>query len=285
MTAQDWLAKSDDEIAEALKLGRGGAHATPITHIRELLQRFDAGEAAARISEDLEHSKKWGRENLIKLGCFEPRPASKARGNLKNPHDIRLKGMTIGERIVYENKRKKRPVRTKVSDLPLFEIGNKMAGSTRWNKELRERCRSRYRERYQADMAFRVKELHKRRFKKLVSGKFPGKRMAEWVGMPWEQVPVWLESNFQNGMSWDNFGRWHIDHVAPLSWFELGLDCEARLAWNWRNMRPLWARENISRKDSGAGALQWFGSFEPCEIVERLTDRAQTMLGACVSSS
>ncbi len=64
-----------------------------------------------------------------------------------------------------------------------------------------------------------------------------------------------LESLFQPGMSWHDYGsEWHIDHIIPKSWFNLasenGVDeYELRLCWSLENLQPLWASENLEKKD------------------------------------
>lgn len=56
-----------------------------------------------------------------------------------------------------------------------------------------------------------------------------------------------LESLFKDGMSWDNYGEWHIDHIKPLSIFNLENDEDVKIACNYKNMQPLWKRENLTK--------------------------------------
>jgi hypothetical protein len=58
---------------------------------------------------------------------------------------------------------------------------------------------------------------------------------------------VWLESLFQIGMSWANYGAWHIDHKVPLSSFDLTRPEQVRAACHWSNLQPLWARDNLCK--------------------------------------
>lgn len=60
-----------------------------------------------------------------------------------------------------------------------------------------------------------------------------------------------LEMQFTGGMGWHNMGEWHIDHVVPLSSFNINGpdDPEIRRAWALTNLRPLWAKDNILKKD------------------------------------
>lgn len=58
-----------------------------------------------------------------------------------------------------------------------------------------------------------------------------------------------LERQFLKGMSWENMGEWHIDHIVPLSSFTITGpdDPELRRAWSLPNLRPLWARDNMRK--------------------------------------
>ncbi len=55
-------------------------------------------------------------------------------------------------------------------------------------------------------------------------------------------------------MTWDNHGLygWHIDHVVPLSSFDLTDHKQVKKACHWFNLQPLWAKENLSKHDCKA---------------------------------
>lgn len=57
-----------------------------------------------------------------------------------------------------------------------------------------------------------------------------------------------IESNFQPGMTWKNTKLWHIDHHIPCGAFDLTDGRQQRMCSNWRNLRPLWAADNLSKK-------------------------------------
>lgn len=56
-----------------------------------------------------------------------------------------------------------------------------------------------------------------------------------------------LESKFQSCMSWSNYSEWHIDHIFPLSKFDLTNREELVKACHYSNLQPLWASENLSK--------------------------------------
>jgi len=70
-----------------------------------------------------------------------------------------------------------------------------------------------------------------------------------------EELKDHLESLFIKGMSWDNYGEWHLDHIIPKSSFKFKdmSDPEFKKCWALDNLQPLWAEDNI-RKGS---KLNW----------------------------
>ena len=66
-----------------------------------------------------------------------------------------------------------------------------------------------------------------------------------------EELIIHLEKLFKEGMTWENYGKWHIDHIKPISAHnirELG-DDEFMKCWSLENLQPLWAQENISKSN------------------------------------
>jgi hypothetical protein len=78
------------------------------------------------------------------------------------------------------------------------------------------------------------------------------------LGYKPEDLIKHLESLFQLGMTWDNYGQWHIDHVVPESWFLYISedDEEFKKCWALSNLQPLWAKQNIDKSNKYAGAYK-----------------------------
>lgn len=60
-----------------------------------------------------------------------------------------------------------------------------------------------------------------------------------------------LEARFEIGMTWKNYGRmWHVDHIIPCDYWNLENAWESYLCWHYKNLSPLWASVNQSKKNS-----------------------------------
>jgi hypothetical protein len=71
------------------------------------------------------------------------------------------------------------------------------------------------------------------------------------LGCSFEELKQHLESQFKEGMSWENRSEWHIDHIIPISY---GQTEEEILALNhYTNLQPLWAEENIAKGNRYTG--------------------------------
>lgn len=69
------------------------------------------------------------------------------------------------------------------------------------------------------------------------------------LGCTIEELRVHLQSKFVDGMTWDNYGKWHIDHVVPLIKFDLSDREQFLKAVHYTNLQPLWQADN-DRKGS-----------------------------------
>jgi hypothetical protein len=78
-----------------------------------------------------------------------------------------------------------------------------------------------------------------------------GRHWETLVGYTVDQLKKHLEKQFQRGMTWANYGQWHIDHIIPLSAhnFNTPEDIDFKRAWSLKNLRPLWAKENIQKRN------------------------------------
>ena len=69
------------------------------------------------------------------------------------------------------------------------------------------------------------------------------------LGYTLEELMIHLEKQFTEGMTWDNYGEWHVDHKIPMTSFnfETVEDREFKLCWCLDNLQPLWGPDNLSK--------------------------------------
>lgn len=87
------------------------------------------------------------------------------------------------------------------------------------------------------------------RIKRAFKGNYQSGSAIQLIGCSVEEVKKYLESQFLPGMSWENYGEWHIDHIIPLSAFNLSNEEEAKKACNYKNLQPLWAKDNLEKSN------------------------------------
>lgn len=145
------------------------------------------------------------------------------------------------------------------------------------NRYLCKECNNeKYRDKYKNDEEYRLKiclkdknknknvknEAQKRRYHNNPNYRFirvqrsrisialknKDKNSIEYLGCSSEQYFNWLQYNLNNSFTIDNYGKeWHIDHVIPISNFNIMDEKEQSIAFNWRNTMPLSVKNNLQK--------------------------------------
>ena len=69
-----------------------------------------------------------------------------------------------------------------------------------------------------------------------------------YFGTTMDFILKWLEFNFSDNMSWDNYGTlWQIDHTIPVNLWNVKDQNEALMCFNWKNLMPLKAETNLRK--------------------------------------
>lgn len=76
-------------------------------------------------------------------------------------------------------------------------------------------------------------------------GKNKDANLFKIIGYNTQKLKERLECQFKDGMSWENYGKWHIDHKKPISKFDKNVDIS--IINSLSNLQPLWAKENLSK--------------------------------------
>ena len=97
------------------------------------------------------------------------------------------------------------------------------------------------------NIGFKLRNSARRRILDCIT---KNKSTVEYLGTSIDIVKKWLEFNFDDNMSWENYGSyWHIDHTLPVSVFDFNEDDNINICFNWKNLMPLEKYKNLSKKD------------------------------------
>lgn len=66
----------------------------------------------------------------------------------------------------------------------------------------------------------------------------------EFLGCSVDFFKAYLAVRFKPGMTWENMSEWEIDHITPISRFDLTNEHEVKKAFHFTNCQPLWKLEN-----------------------------------------
>lgn len=120
-----------------------------------------------------------------------------------------------------------------------------------WEKDNQDRINAGRRHRWRSDRRYRLARLIRTRFgsvfRRYIAGAKKTASAVKDLGCTLEQLCEHLESKFQPGMTWANYGNWHIDHIRPLDSFDLTDPSQQKEAVNFKNLQPLWAKDNLSK--------------------------------------
>lgn len=97
------------------------------------------------------------------------------------------------------------------------------------------------------DILFKLKTKLKTDIYISLKRKKKSKTLEQIIGLNLTDYKKYIENQFEGWMSWDNWGlyTWHIDHIIPLS--SAKNEEEVYLLWNYTNLRPLSANENLKK--------------------------------------
>lgn len=118
------------------------------------------------------------------------------------------------------------------------------------NKEHLSVWRSKnHKSRYTSDPTYRLGMILRNRVNESLSDGKLGGSFVEDLGCSVSYLRAYLESKFSSGMTWANHGKygWHIDHIQPLSGFDLTDRKKFLEACHYTNLQPLWAIDNLKK--------------------------------------
>lgn len=123
----------------------------------------------------------------------------------------------------------------------LQQKGYRVANKARRNEYVKKRKQTDYLFKLKLNLSTRNYQAFKRQ------GYSKNTKTQEMLGVDWNVAKKHIERQFTKGMSWDNYGQWHIDHIIPLA----SANTEERIKQlcHYSNLQPMWAEENLSKAD------------------------------------
>lgn len=173
----------------------------------------------------------------VTSSCKECRKAASAKWAKANPHKIR----EYNARLLGKEQRRE-----------WYKKNKDKVAQHRYNyrrrPEVKAAASARQRKYRRTDPQHKLRSNARSR----INGALRGRRDAsveKLLGCSIEFFQKYLESKFQNGMSWDNYGRggWNVDHIIPCASFDLTDPEQAKACFHYSNCQPLWERENMSK--------------------------------------
>lgn len=131
----------------------------------------------------------------------------------------------------------------------------------RKSASFRAKYNEKRRKRYAEDAAFYEKSQMARDLRKILRGERRRGRFVKLLGTDTAGLRAWLESGFQEGMTWENYGGvdgWEIDHRKAYREFDLTNEEGKKECYHYTNLQPMWAKENRA-KDNRGRAKTHFG--------------------------
>lgn len=123
-------------------------------------------------------------------------------------------------------------------------------------KQIRKLTKKEYnknytRQRRKIDPCFRLQNNLRKRLTLALKTNCKKGSIINYLGCSIQEFKSYLESKFQPGMTWDNYGRgsgfWSIDHIKPLKIFNLSNEEQFKIANHYTNLQPMWFQDNCAK--------------------------------------
>jgi hypothetical protein len=117
------------------------------------------------------------------------------------------------------------------------------------SKEETKKKKAAYERKRKEDPSYKLIVILRRRYYNLItSNPLKKSSVLSLLGCSIEEFRKHIESQFQEGMTWENYGSyWHLDHIIPCSYFDQTDLEQQKICWNYQNLQPLKAKDNLKK--------------------------------------
>ena len=145
------------------------------------------------------------------------------------------------------NKKNREKIRKKKQEYNLKHKEYFRAWYKEYGKKNRKKLTKKYLERLKTDPNFRLICYARNRIGFFLKGR-KSKTTMELLGVSnleflWQH----LETQFQPGMTRENYGLWHVDHIIPCASFDFSNPEQQKKCFHYTNLQPLWASDNLKK--------------------------------------
>ena len=123
----------------------------------------------------------------------------------------------------------------------------------KYHQENKEKIAAQKRKRYANDPTYAMSRRLRGRMQHAVKAAGLDNKCAstsELLGISYQGLKEWLEAQFTEGMTWENRSDWHVDHIIPCTAFDLTVDENQRICFWYKNLQPIWAKENLQKSNT-----------------------------------
>jgi hypothetical protein len=231
-------------------------------------KRMSDGYESKCISCKKEYQSQYGQQNKTKIAEKNKAHRSKNRDVInakkKQHYEENKEQIAAQQKQYYEdnkqavldrNKEYRDNNKEKIAALNTKYVSENKAKVRAYRKQWRadnkdranELARKRDKERRATDPKYKITRNLRARVYKAVVGLAKSDTTLNLLGCDIEHLKAHLELRFQDGMSWENYGNWHIDHVTPCASFDLSNTEEQEECFHYTNLQPLWAEDNLKK--------------------------------------
>jgi len=168
--------------------------------------------------------------------------------------------ITINSEVLSEKKKKyyidnkeKINTRNKINGKVWYESNKekKLEYLKNWYKLNPDYNTNYYRNRRSSDILFKIITNVRRRTNLFLKKKNKSLNTTELIGINYISFKEYFETLFHEGMSWENYGEWQVDHIIPLS--SAKTKEEINELAKYTNLQPLWQIDNKKKSNK----LNW----------------------------
>lgn len=107
------------------------------------------------------------------------------------------------------------------------------------------------RQRLGNDPTFKIEKVLRTRLRSAIkrANTTKSKKTFKLIGCNTLFLEKYIENMFKEGMTWENHGEWHIDHIKPCASFDLSDPKQQIMCFHYTNLQPLWEEDNLSKSN------------------------------------